>query len=181
MSDLESGLVSRAAQLRRAFDHTFLAPRNLDTVPTEDFLAIRCGTESRAIRLSEISGLFVDQKITAVPGPLAVLLGVAGFRGVLVPVYDFGLLLGQAATEAPRWLVMAAAAPVAFGFDGFDGHLRISRESIVPQQEGAPLHAHVHEFARTPDGTRPVVRLASVLDAIRNQIPKAVPGKEPQA
>ena len=43
-------------------------------------------------------------------------------------------LLGHSGTQAPRWLVIAAAAPVALAFDAFEGHLRASADAILPQQ-----------------------------------------------
>lgn len=166
MSDIRAGLSSRAAELRGAFDRTFAEPRRIDTISTEDFLAIRVESEPYAIRLSEIAGLFVDKKITRVPSSIAALLGIAGFRGTIVPVYDLCTLLGSPAAEAPRWLVMASAKPVALMFDTFEGHFRISREGIVPQEAGERSRSYVREFARAKDRIRPIVHLESVLDAI---------------
>jgi purine-binding chemotaxis protein CheW len=135
--------------------------------PAEDFLAIRLGTERYLIRSSEIAGLFVDKKITPVPGRVASLLGIAGFRGAIVPVYDLRALLGHPAADASRWLIMASAIPVALVFDAFDGHLRVSREGLVRRESGEDGRRHVREFAHEPGNVRPILHLASVLDAIR--------------
>jgi len=173
VSDIRAGLSSRAAELRHAFDRTFAEPRRTDTPSTEDFLAIRVESEPYAVRLSEIAGLFVDKRITRVPGRVATLLGIAGFRGTIVPVYDLCTLLGYPATEAPRWLVMASAKPVAFMFDAFEGHFRISREGIVPQEADERPRSYVREFVRAEDHIRPIVHLDSVLDAIGKQADEA--------
>ena len=109
-----------------AFDRAFAAPLRADAAAKHDLLAIRVGARTLRHALSEIAGLFADRKITRVPGSNAALLGIAGFRGAIVPVYS----LPDAARafrqrSAPRWLVIAAAAPVALAFDAFEGHLRV--------------------------------------------------------
>jgi chemotaxis signal transduction protein len=166
MSDVDIGLSYRAVELRQQFDRTFSQPRHIDTAVTEDFLAIRVESEPYAIRLSEIAGLFADKKITRVPGPIATLLGIGSFRGVIVPVYDLRALLGYPVTEAPRWLVMASAKPVALMFDAFEGHFRISPDEIVPQNAGERSRSHVRGFVHGHDRIRPIVHLATMLDAI---------------
>jgi purine-binding chemotaxis protein CheW len=168
MSDSPSGLTDRAQQLRSAFDRSFAAPAHLDTTPKEDLLAIRSGSQLLALRLSEIGGLFADKKITRIPGRIATLLGIAGFRGAILPVYDLGMLLGQAKGKAARWLVIAASAPIALAFEEFDGHLRISKDAIVPQEAGE-RESYVRESARVEGILRPILNLSSILDAIRAQ------------
>jgi len=179
MNDTSSRLVDRSAALRHAFDRSFAAPAQIDTTPRENLLAIRTGSEAGAIRLSEIVGLFADKKITRVPSQVAALLGVAGFRGAIVPVYDLHNLLGHPMTKTARWLVIASGAPVAFAFEVFDGHLRISRDAIMRQEASEQTRRYVGEVARTQDGIRAIVDLPSILDAIRTQRPDSVPTKEP--
>ncbi len=79
MMDASSRLTERAAELRSAFDRGFAAPLRVDTAAKQELLAIRVGAEPYVVRLSEISGLFADKKITRVPGGAAALLGIAGF------------------------------------------------------------------------------------------------------
>src|SRR5215218_10100104 len=85
---------NRAAELREAFDRSFaqLATSEADVV--ESLLGIRIGTDPYGLRLGELSGLFADKKITRLPSPVSELLGIAGFRGAVLPVYDLGMLLG---------------------------------------------------------------------------------------
>jgi len=166
MSDSVLRIAERAAELRSAFDRGFAAPLRIDAAVKLDLLAIRVGTEPCAMRLSEVAGLFADQKVVRVPGSHAALLGVAGFRGALVPVYSLGTLLGHSRTKASRWLVIAAAAPVALAFDVFEGHVRVPADAILPQQSQAQMRGCALEFIRTADLVRPVLHLPSVIDAL---------------
>ena len=179
MSDLMSGLGERAVELRLAFDRGFAAPLRIEAAATQDLLAIRVSAEPYAIRLSEITGLFVDRKFTRVPGGNAALLGVAGFRGALVPVYSLRTLLGHPGTHAPRWLVIAAAAPVALAFEGFEGHLRAAGDAILPRQSPAQMRGYAAEFIRTESVVRPVLHLLSVIDALgATEAPNTEPNQE---
>ena len=162
-----SHVTKRAAELRLAFDRAFAEPPRIDTTSKEDLLAIRVGAQAYAMRLSEISGLFADKKITPVPGSHAALRGLAGFRGALVPVYDLQTLLGHPNTETPRWLVIAAAAPIALVFAGFDGQLRVSRDAIVPQPSRPETRSYARDFVGNDDFVGPILHLPSVLEAIK--------------
>jgi purine-binding chemotaxis protein CheW len=154
-------LAARAAELRDAFDASFAAPMRADPVAHEVLLAIRVGTERCALRLAEIAGLFADRDVTPVPGRNAALLGVAGCRGVLVPVYSLRHLLGQDSAPLLRWFVLAAAAPIALAFDVFEGHVRAAAGAIVPRQSGHGGTAG--EIVPTPDGLRSVLHLSAVI------------------
>jgi purine-binding chemotaxis protein CheW len=163
MNSPHTKLEERAVDLRRAFDRSFAEPvRRLD-VHTENLLAIRLGDDPYALRLSEITGLFADKRVSAMPSGVRALLGIAGFRGAILPVYDLRILLGYAPSSVARWLVVAAKRPVAFAFDALDGHLRLARDAIATDAQAH--HEHVGEIACLPE-PRPIVRLASVLEAV---------------
>lgn len=166
MTDALPSLVKRTAELRSAFDRTFAAPVRADKAAKHDLLAVRVGTDPCAIRLSEVSGLFVDRRITRVPASDAALIGIAGFRGEIVPVYSLLTLLGISGTQTPRWLVVAAGAPIALAFDHFDGHLRVPEAAVVPHQSGEQARGFAPDFIRSEDVVRPVVHLASVIAAL---------------
>jgi chemotaxis signal transduction protein len=170
MSALEAGVAGRAAELRLAFDRAFAEPVRLDTTLREDLLAVRVDTQAFAIRLSEISGLFADKKITPVPGGHAALCGIAGFRGAIVPVYDLQIILGRSRASAAatsRWLVIAAAAPVGLAFAAFEGQLRVARDAIVPQPSRAETRGYAREFVGAKNFVGPILHLPSVLEAIK--------------
>jgi chemotaxis signal transduction protein len=166
MTPASSRVASRAAALKRDFDQSFALPPATDTAAKVDLLAIRLGSKTFAIRLAEIAGLFADKKITRVPGAGTAMLGIAGFRGSIVPVYDLQCLLGEPAGKTARWLVIALAAPVAFAFDGFEGQLRVAPEAIKPQDTQA-RQGLTNDLVHTDGVLRPIIRLPSVLDAIK--------------
>jgi purine-binding chemotaxis protein CheW len=115
-----------AAELAAQFDRSF-ALAHPETAPQLDVIAIELAGERYALRITDIASLAVDRAITRVPTTRAGLLGIAGFRGVLVPVFDLAAILGHPPAPAARWLVIAASAPIAFAFERFGGHLRVPR------------------------------------------------------
>jgi chemotaxis signal transduction protein len=177
VTDDRSRLATRAAALRSRFDLSFAEPAQFDMTPMVDLLAVRVGDDVFAIRLSEIMGLYVGKKVTRVPGGDAALIGIAGFRGTIHPVYGFATLLGRPVEVSPRWLVIAAAAPVALAFDGFERHLRVASDTIRPRDVNAEDHPYARDFAPVLQVVRPILHLPSILDAIRAQRPAVVPGK----
>jgi chemotaxis signal transduction protein len=178
MSELASAVSGRAAELRLAFDQSFADPVGLDTATTQALLAIRVGAEPYAMRLSEIAGLFAGRKITHVPCRDAALLGIAGFRGAIVPVYSLAVLLGHSSAPTPRWLVIAAAAPVAVAFESFEGQLLVSADAILVAQSRGEMRGCVREFVRTQKFSGPIMHLPSVLDAIKTRRGEAAPTQE---
>jgi chemotaxis signal transduction protein len=157
--------MSRAAAMRQEFDRSFADPVLADVSAREDLLAIRLAAQDFAIRVSEIAGLFADKKITPVPNANAALLGIAGFRGAIMPVYDLQSLLGFAAGRMSRWLAIAANAPVAFSFETFAGRLQVSPHEITSQR-GQAKHSFARDFVQIEKVMRPIIQLSSVLDAI---------------
>jgi purine-binding chemotaxis protein CheW len=141
---------SRAAELRNAFDRSFAQAPSPEGGALESLLKIRLGANPYALRLSDVSGLFADKKMTWLPSPVPELLGMAGLRGTVLPVYDLGMLLGCPRAAAPRWLVVAAGAPVALAFEAFDGYLSVRAEGIERQ-------------------VQMVIDLPSVIEQIRNR------------
>ena len=100
------------------------------------------------------------------PGSAATLLGIAGFRGTIAPVYDLQKILGLGASQASRWLVIAAAAPVAFAFEVFEGQLRVS-PSAIRAQAADDTRGFTTSFVETDGVLRPIIELSSVLTKIK--------------
>lgn len=169
MSSIDTSAEGRAAELRRAFDRSFAEPPARWSAVLDDLLAIGIGAEPFAVRLRDVSGLFADKTITALPSRVAELVGVAAFRGAVVPVYDLRPLLGYPVTEASRWLLVvaatAASSSVALAFDRFEGHLRVAPDMIAAE---APREhsGHVREVVRYAGMARPIVDVPSIIDAI---------------
>ncbi len=172
--------VDRVVELRQAFDGAFAATRDPVVEAKEDLLAIRAGGDGYGLPLVGIAGIFTGRQVTPLPGAAAALLGIAGFRGTLVPVYDLAQILGYAAEAAPRWLVLAASdPPVALAIGSLDGHLRLPRSAFAACTgvEARP----VREVARTGDGALPVIHLPSLLDTITARSGLAgAPARNPQ-
>jgi purine-binding chemotaxis protein CheW len=167
-----AGIAERVSDLRRAFDRSFAEAPRRDSPVVQDVLAISVSGHRFAIRLTEIAGLFGDKKITPVPARSPTLLGIAGFRGAAVPVHDLRRLFGLPGTGTPRWLVIAAATPVALAFDGFEGQLRLSRAAAA-LHEGGVARAYVHEIVRARGHVRAVVDIAAVVETIAAQVGRA--------
>jgi purine-binding chemotaxis protein CheW len=161
-----SRVVGRAADLRRDFDRSFAEPPPLELASSIDLLAICIGVQRFALRLSEIANLSVAKKITQVPGARGALLGLVGLRGSIMPVYDLHKLLGRPGSKTPRWLVIAAASPVAFAFEAFEGQFRASPDAITRERADTEANGAMQEFVRVGDVLRPIIRLLSVIEGI---------------
>lgn len=119
-----------AHELASEFDGAF-ALAHAAPAALADLVTIGIAEDRFALRLAEVAGVFVDRPITKVPSRRADLLGLAAFRGTVVPVFDLATRVGYTRAHAPRWLVLAAAAPVAFAFERFDGHVRVLAAAIA--------------------------------------------------
>jgi len=159
-----SPLFARAEQLRREFDGTFARAVREGEAPREDLLAVRVAGDPYALRLTECAGLYADRKVTRLPTPMADLIGLAAFRGVLVPVYDLRGLLGYPrTTETPRWMVAAAGNAVALAFEGFEAHVRVEGGSLAAEPAG---RRHAAAIVRLAGHARPLLSVPSLLEAI---------------
>lgn len=130
VDDAEMGagadLHARLVELKQRFDASFAAPPPTAAGEREDVLMIALGGEPYRIRLREIEGMYLERAITALPSRAQHLLGVSDFHGELVAVYDFAALLGYPRGSRARYLLRSADASVAFAFERFLGHARVS-------------------------------------------------------
>jgi hypothetical protein len=125
--------VSRASELRDAFDRGFAAAPAADPGTRHELLRIELAGEPYALVLADLSSLHVDVEIVPVPARTPALLGVIALRGAIVPAYDLRRLLGLSTTRPPRWLAIAGAS--AFAFDHFAGHF-----SVAELPQGRVIH-----------------------------------------
>jgi chemotaxis signal transduction protein len=132
-------VADRLAQLRNDFDRSFAAPARRSDAEHAELLAVRAGGRPYALRLSQTAGLYPDRPVTPLPGPVPALLGVAGFGGVILPVYDLAALLGHPVPDRARWLVLAAGTPpLALAFHELDGHVRVPADTIMTEAGADP-------------------------------------------
>jgi len=137
----------------------------------EDLLAIRVSRDAYAIRVSEISGLATDRKIVAFPSPIPELLGVAGIRGALVPVYSLAMLLGyNAETERTRWLALCGTEdPVALVFSDFEDYVRVPLTQLYAAEQKDVARTHVEHVVRATDMVRAVVSIPLIRKTIQRR------------
>ena len=147
----------RIDRLRGDFDRSFTEPARSHDVEQVELLAVGAGGRPYALRLSQTAGLHPDRPVTPLPGPVAALLGLAGFAGTVVPVYDLAALLGHPAAGRPRWLVLAAGTPtLALAFHDLDGHVRVDADAIVAESAGDSAGC-LRGLVTLGGGTRPIV------------------------
>jgi purine-binding chemotaxis protein CheW len=167
-------VVATAAALRSSFDESFAAAAASKLERLESLLAIRVGGDPYALRLSQISGLYADRRIVAVPSPVLELLGIVGLRGTMLPVYDLAALLRYPPATSPRWMVLAGGSqqPIGFAFEGFDAHVQVAEASLVSDEDRAAsavtTRQHVRGNVRAAGALRLVIQIASVVETIRN-------------
>jgi chemotaxis signal transduction protein len=166
---LTSDFERKVLELREAFDQSFArAPRPAEG-DHEDLLLVRVGRAPYALRLRETLGLAKNRKIVPVPTGRSDVLGVAGIRGSVVPVYDLAILLGHSRDEAaPVWLALAGSPdPVALAFGGLEGFARTPRTDIHSATSRDGVKSHVREVVTIGALPRPIVDIPSALGAIR--------------
>jgi chemotaxis signal transduction protein len=163
---------TRLAELRRVFDRERAAPLSTRTEEqVENLLAIRILKDSYALRVGEISGLAAGKNIVKLPSPIRELRGIAAVRGVLVPVYNLGALLGYSAeVDETRWLALCGSEDcIALAFSEFDGCLRIPRTQIFPAEQDQAARTHVTHVARGTDRVLAVVSVPLLKAAIQER------------
>ena len=142
--------MSRADELREAFDRGFAEPPAVVAGAGYELLRIELAGEPYVVPLADVTSLHVDLRIVPVPATVPTLVGVIALRGEILAVYDLRALLGLATARSARWVVVVKA--IGYAFDGFAGHLRVDDVSVrgVVEHEGR-LH--------------PIVDLKGILNA----------------
>ena len=155
-------------RLRADFDRSFAQPVRSHDAEYVELLAVRSGGRPYAIRLSQTSGLHPDRPVTPLPGPLPALLGLAGFAGTVVPVYDLAALLGHPVTQRPRWLVLATGSPpLGFAFHALDGHVKVPASALIGEAAADGSGSTVRGLVTLPGGgTRPIIDVPAARTAV---------------
>jgi chemotaxis signal transduction protein len=160
-------VAERVARLRADFDRSFAEPARVLDSDSVELLAIRAGDRPYAIRLSQSSGVHPDRPVTALPTTVRALLGVAGFAGTVVPVYDLAALLGHPVPQRPRWLLLTTGVPpLALAFHELDRHLRLPVGDVIDGLDGDRRQGCLHGVVRLPDGNRPVVDVQATRELV---------------
>jgi chemotaxis signal transduction protein len=179
VSDAPRAVSGIAAELRRDFDAAFGALPATRGAALASFLTVKVGDDAYALRIQETSGLAAARKIVPLPGVSSALLGLAGIRGLVVPVFSLASAMGYSGGDAPRWFVLCGGAdPIAFAFAAFDGYLELPVSEVRSVDERETGRAHVREVFRARGELRGVIALASVTKAVRERADAAGPTKE---
>jgi len=163
---------SKAAELREAFDLSFALPPLRVSQEVEDLLLIRLAGDPYAIRLRDITGVVAERKVVPVPSATPDLLGLAGIRGGVVPVFGLASILGYGQLpESPGWMVICGVEePIALAFSDFEGYLRLPKSSLYADDNLRATRQYLQEVASTDAGVRAVISLPLVVATIRNRI-----------
>lgn len=163
--------------LRENFDGTFALPEQDARSEHSDFLAVRVAGDPYALRLSELLGLSADKKVVLTPSRESALLGLAGFRGTVTPVFDLGRLLGYPPSAAPRWIALTGErTQVGLAFEGFEAHLRVGSDALIA--ETASDRPGLRGAVRQAELTRPILDLKTLLSIIEGEAPESGAGEE---
>lgn len=157
--------LSRAGDLKHEFDRAFAALHVAKEDRTEDMLAIMLFGAKYALKLGDVSGIYSNKTIARIPAARPGLLGIAGFRGAILPVYDLGALIGLPASDKPKWLAVVRGGEVAIAFEAFDGHLRVPADTIAANEYKDGGRQYLSHLIRSDDGIRSVVNLEHALKA----------------
>jgi purine-binding chemotaxis protein CheW len=171
---------NKAAKLRQAFDLSFALPPPPASQEVEDLLTIRVAGDPYAIRLCDIAGIVTGGKVVAVPAAAIDLLGLAGIRGDIVPVFGLASILGYSQPpESPRWMLLCGAdESIALAFSDFEGYLRIPKSCLYADENLRATRQYVSQAASTNAVVRCVISIPLILANIRNRIGHHRPTKE---
>jgi chemotaxis signal transduction protein len=159
--------IAAAEELRSAFDAAFAAPARVMREDAVALLAIRVAGEPAAVRVLETAGLMPAPRIVPVPSRRPELLGIAGVRGAVVPVYALARLLGRGDDGEPRWILLAGGGErIGLALSTFERHLVVSAHALRPIAQTEPGRAHVAELLHADQDVRPVLSVASLVRQI---------------
>ena len=158
----------RLAELRRAFDRSFATPPPSGAAEQQPLIVIRLAGETLVLRAGDITGITRRRRLVPLPSRTPELLGLAGIRGVLVPVFNLAAILALPFRAAePGWFALAVReAPIALAFDEFEGQVEVERTCLYDDQT-APARPHIRQLVRIGPLVRPVIEVPSILEAIR--------------
>ncbi len=169
MSDLPTDAAKRVVELREEFDRSFASPFAETREEVDHVLAIRLRGDPYGLRVREIDGVERSGAIVPLPSESPGLLGIAGYRGAILPVYDLGVLLGyEGGREAPRWLVLCGKRdPLALGVEELDGYVSVPISSLHAPDRNP--RRHVERFSRIGDTVRAIVNVSSIIGVIQGE------------
>lgn len=170
----------RAADLRAQFDASFALPLGAVSAEAEDVLHVRVSGVPYSFRLREISGLVAKRPIISVPSRAPGLIGLAGIRGEIVPVFSLATLFDAGEElESPQWLVLSPTPhPLAFAFSKFDGFVRLLKTALRPAATVDAARPYLGEVVSTAEGPRPLIGVSQLVATLRSRVGPARPKEQ---
>lgn len=149
-ADRYSTTGATAAKLRLEFDQSFASPPATTREELATVLALTIEGNRFAVRSSQIAGIAKCGKIVAVPARSRALLGLAGIRGELLPVYSLHELLGCARAGNSRWLLLCdAPVRIALAFEEFQGCFKVASGAFSAGADAARSIVAINGEAHT--------------------------------
>ncbi|HYC76865.1 MAG TPA: chemotaxis protein CheW [Planctomycetota bacterium] len=115
--------------LRRAFDADFASAPPPPPPPRTGLLAAQVGPARLAVELKVVAHVAVLGAGTSLPGARPELIGLFDLRGVVVPVFCLGSLLGLP-TGARRFAAVVGDGRVAVAFEGPTSRLDVETSRL---------------------------------------------------
>lgn len=156
----------RVAELRRAFDQNFAVPVRTASADLISLIAIGLGSEAFVLRADQIMGIARLPRIVPAPSRIQELMGIAGMRGTLVPVFSLAALLGLPRSGECAWLALVhPESPAGLAFDALGGQLVVGRAHLYEDEN--PACRYVRQLVQIGDDVRPVIHVPSLMEALR--------------
>jgi chemotaxis signal transduction protein len=171
VSDSQQALSERAAELREAFDRSFALPLAPSPQTTQTFLVVGAGADCYAMAMDALMAIEKARKIVPIPLRTPGLLGLAGFRGQLAPVFSLAWLLGVAEAEPPRWLAFCKGETLlALALDRLETSVQVSERDVCSARPNGPSERSVRRILRLDGGAISVVDVPSLIAAATKAI-----------
>lgn len=162
----ETPWVDKVMAMRRAFDESFTSLPLPEGQPQADVVAIRVEGRPYALPLADLRAIVADRRLVALPSAAPDFLGLAGWRGTLVPVFDLAALLGHGRSRAaPRWLAVcrAGTGTVGLAVDAYEGIFRVPTSALHAAQAASAEAGAAPGVVPHADGHRPLVPLPAII------------------
>jgi purine-binding chemotaxis protein CheW len=136
------------------------------------------GKESFAVELSRVREVFALESITPVPDMPPMLVGVANFRGTIVPLADLRLVLEGPSSSTPRYalIVQYETQQIGIVVDEIPEIVTIEADNMLDGLSGElvrrrPFLSGVLKTSGRVSGLVEISRLVAILEGTLDQQP----------
>lgn len=116
----------------------------------------------------ELVRVVARQKVVRIPSTAPGLIGIAGIRGDIVPVFSLSTLLGHGDDpEPPAWTILARADQlIGLAFAELEAYLLLPSSAVRRDETHRGSSKYVRSLVGTGADLRPVIDLPLVLNDI---------------